>query len=672
MIIIERISLNNFRRYHKAEFQFNTSENKNFNLILARNGVGKSTLFDAFTWCLFDEEDHLTIDARYFDESEGILNTTVEKQLKPNEKTKVIITVFLLDTKKKKRYKIEKEVLYQKNTAGQVLNGEPVKNIFEKGERDRDWTRIREIPPEAIIEKLIPKNLRQFFFFDGERLREHFHKNANVYLKEKIEQVSRVNTLNDLIGELMVYHSELYEKKRKSITDEKLKHLQDEIDSIDENVGECQKVIDGLDAKIKINRDERRRLDEKIRGFGESIANIKSINEKYDQTEKSIQNIQEELSGFYKDYRKFILDNAPLVFLSEKLHLALSCVNAAVQKKLAPPPLTEDYLKQLLGDNTCMCGTSLKGDKNAHREQLEKLLKTLKGVKSINYSEGQFLWDHWLQKINAFKEEANSYNKKITERETNLKILAEKLDQLKSIRKTDSEKEIRLLQTQIDALDSDHEHYLHDRAEQKADQDTLLSQLSNDKREFKEKETLMGKNIILIAKEEKSDAILKELKKFRDYLVKRNIETLTQKTEENLKRLLTEKRDEIDHVEIDMDYELKIRSKINPSKNLRHTLSAGETHIFILSFAAALREVTGFSAPLVIDTPLGKIDDEYRLEVIRALPKIFSDTQLVFLVTSSEYTKKIESAFKDSMGHLKEYEVVKDQVNRAFNLVTAK
>src|SRR3989338_3777928 len=107
MIIFERIVIENFRRYKSTTFEFNKKNINNFNIIVARNGVGKSTLFDAFTWCLFNNEDHLDIDPKYLKETEGILNTTIKRNLKPGDKTGVSVVVFLNDLNNKTQYKIE-------------------------------------------------------------------------------------------------------------------------------------------------------------------------------------------------------------------------------------------------------------------------------------------------------------------------------------------------------------------------------------------------------------------------------------------------------------------------------------------------------------------------------------------------------------------------------------
>ena len=61
-----------------------------------------------------------------------------------------------------------------------------------------------------------------------------------------------------------------------------------------------------------------------------------------------------------------------------------------------------------------------------------------------------------------------------------------------------------------------------------------------------------------------------------------------------------------------------------------------------LSFMAALRKITGFGFPLVIDTPLGRVSGEPRYNIARLLPEFLKGTQVTLLVTDSEYMAEIQ------------------------------
>ena len=70
-------------------------------------------------------------------------------------------------------------------------------------------------------------------------------------------------------------------------------------------------------------------------------------------------------------------------------------------------------------------------------------------------------------------------------------------------------------------------------------------------------------------------------------------------------------------------------------------LSAGQSLILTLAFVAALRAPTGYKFPLVVDSPLGKIDSGNRQNIAKRLPKYLPNEQLTLLVTDTEYTAKL-------------------------------
>jgi DNA sulfur modification protein DndD len=85
------------------------------------------------------------------------------------------------------------------------------------------------------------------------------------------------------------------------------------------------------------------------------------------------------------------------------------------------------------------------------------------------------------------------------------------------------------------------------------------------------------------------------------------------------------------------------------------TLSKGESHFLALSFVNALHLVSGFKTPIVIDTPLGRISGEPKLNLAKVLPKFTESKQLILLVTDQEYTPEVRGALKKSIG--KEFKI---------------
>lgn len=56
-MLIKSVEVTNFKQYAgKNKIMFSTEKDRNVTIILARNGVGKTTLADAMRFCLFGED----------------------------------------------------------------------------------------------------------------------------------------------------------------------------------------------------------------------------------------------------------------------------------------------------------------------------------------------------------------------------------------------------------------------------------------------------------------------------------------------------------------------------------------------------------------------------------------------------------------------------------------
>ena len=104
---------------------------------------------------------------------------------------------------------------------------------------------------------------------------------------------------------------------------------------------------------------------------------------------------------------------------------------------------------------------------------------------------------------------------------------------------------------------------------------------------------------------------------------------------------LIRKKTAFSSITIDENYDVKVHHI--DGYNVINDLSAGEYLILGLSFMSALMTISGFQAPVIIDTPLGKIDDEHREYITTELPKFLEGTQLILLVTPTEYDNNVKA-----------------------------
>ena len=68
-------------------------------------------------------------------------------------------------------------------------------------------------------------------------------------------------------------------------------------------------------------------------------------------------------------------------------------------------------------------------------------------------------------------------------------------------------------------------------------------------------------------------------------------------------------------------------------------LVVGEKLFLALSFIMALKRITGYRFPFVIDSPLGKAGGNLKVSFGKHMPKLLDGSQMIMLATNTEYNK---------------------------------
>ena len=97
-------------------------------------------------------------------------------------------------------------------------------------------------------------------------------------------------------------------------------------------------------------------------------------------------------------------------------------------------------------------------------------------------------------------------------------------------------------------------------------------------------------------------------------------------------RSLVWKESHFQDIELGPDYNLEVIDRYGLPA--RPELSAGERQVLSLSFITAMSRVSEEEAPLVMDTPFGRLSSEHRNSITEYLPKLAD--QLVLFVTDEE------------------------------------
>ena len=168
---IEQIEIRNFRQYRNLSFKFPSIKGQNdLHIIYAKNGVGKTNILNAITWCLYDTEMHLGDKST----SIAILNNQQVQELRIHlpESGSVIgeATVVLLFSSDDCSEKIRFQRVGKFNVTSEAVL--PIGTEFSIMHLiDGEWNSIdAEDETSSLVNKNVPEGIHEYIFFDGEHL----------------------------------------------------------------------------------------------------------------------------------------------------------------------------------------------------------------------------------------------------------------------------------------------------------------------------------------------------------------------------------------------------------------------------------------------------------------------------------------------------------------------
>ena len=166
---IQRIELHNFRQFKDVTIDFSLDREKNITIIKGDNGSGKTSLAQAFTWCLYNKVD-------FPDKTNFLLNGDKANLLVTGESEDVCVVLYLMHNNSK--YKIIRKERFTRITETKF---QVDKKRFEIVEIEVDGNSRtvgqkvnsllgKEAEKKRVINNILPEDLAKYFFFSGERM----------------------------------------------------------------------------------------------------------------------------------------------------------------------------------------------------------------------------------------------------------------------------------------------------------------------------------------------------------------------------------------------------------------------------------------------------------------------------------------------------------------------
>jgi len=198
-MIIKQISMKNFQCYvgdHDSNcFEFQ----EGLNLIIGNNGGGKSKVFDAFYWVLYDQI--FNSDTRVFtstrDYGEKLISDKVTREatIGTTVTTEVTLTAVATD---EKEYRLTRAFNASKiNDEDNKWLSEP-SNLYIENRKATRWSVCSE-SEDSVLKRVIPPQLKPYMWFQGEQVDGLMDLTDKSALTQIINILSGINKYDDIV-----------------------------------------------------------------------------------------------------------------------------------------------------------------------------------------------------------------------------------------------------------------------------------------------------------------------------------------------------------------------------------------------------------------------------------------------------------------------------------------
>ncbi len=658
-MLINKITLENYGLYNgivSFDLTPRVKYNKTRPIVLfgGNNGAGKTTLLDAVRLIFYGK---------------AILGNRVSKtDYKDFLKNQIHRSGDALITHKFARVGAEFQHVhmgtvdkYYVERSWTITPGDKVKEFLKIIHNDEAVENVTSDYWRGVMEEIIPERLSQLFFFDGEKIKAIAEdKTGNRALAESIKILLGLDMVDRLQADLAIYNSKEVKKISTAKDDAVLSNLEKEIELVDSEIQSFENELAAIGNDIKGNENELKKLEQRLDQEGAAFSWQR--NSKKQEKETLSTQINETSKVIVEECEKtFPFALCPSIFSALEHQMKLERKirqNTYSSKEL-------DSVKQKLFD-------ALPKQSENHKEviriikqiftehRLENTLPShVKEIHDLSQSEEQQLLE-WLRdgakrSLGKVKESGQKLDNLTERRHKVVKNLAQSPDEV-------------LLKPIFEKLNV-YNRKLGICLQQRKQIEKNLSKKRNQRANLKrEKDRLEEK----YNTEEQARGRLKMVKDVKrtlnEYLIK-----LTEKKISELRiqvadcfNHLSRKGDIVSHIDIDPKTFHVTLFNHDGNAIPKKQLSAGEKQIFAIAMLWGLAKTAQRPLPVIIDTPLGRLDSEHRSNLIN---NYFPEAahQVILFSTDTEVDNKLYKELSPNISHC--YHLAYDKHNK---LTTAK
>lgn len=628
--------------------------NKNVTLVGGMNGRGKTTILDSIFLCLYGrkaseyitgkKEAYTKVLKDRINKSSEDKSTHIRLTMEMDDDENTIISIvrsWQLDGKK-----INSKLLVEKNG-------------IEDAYLSENW--------EYYVEELIPFGIAKFFFFDNEKISQIADDDAFDKIKDSIKSVMGVTTIESLCAHVEKIRKEKNSNLKKSGNNA----LSKESDELTQRIEECETKIRNLFAQKAALIPESEKISDTLeqteQAFWKKGGNL-GLN--HDDIIRDQHALKEQADSLKEEALTLASNPATPLCLCKNLTISTyNKINSeeTTRAKKYSLPIVSSLYEALLSQFSSTYEESSDTYK-ALSKIVTRQLNELKQDASVEQTSvltplAKTLIEKFVSEdINSIQAKAAhiiSENEKVItslqQLEVHLSSSAEKNDTIKLL---NAIKDLQAKKTQIESEIAKCEDAIRSAQYEK---EQLEKQLNKVLLKIATDADTSDDNVRII---EYSTMTLEVMTEFVHRLQAQKVNQL-EKNITSCFEFLAQKQAIITSISIDAEtLDITLRD-YNGGVLLKDQLSAGEKQMFAISILWGLALSSGYKLPVIIDTPMARLDSAHRTNFInKYLPN--ASSQVIVLSTDEEINGKYLEDIKEYVNTT--YTLVYDEIEKCSSI----
>ncbi|MAE92542.1 MAG: DNA sulfur modification protein DndD [Pelagibaca sp.] len=503
--------------------------------------------------------------------------------------------------------------------------------IYQNGEYLQNLTDQQK---QSFLNELIPIGVADLFFFDGEKIAELADDSDNTALADAINRLLGLDIIDRLKADLGVYLRDQKRDQLPSDIKKEIETLESEYQSL---YAAYQAKLSGIDT-LKIETTEleakKERLTENVNELGGAWA---SNRQEAEQKESELRARRNELQN---QIRSLIADAAPLSLAKTQLTLLLDQLTKEQQTKRQMVVQVE-LRKQLNKVKQSLIATLGKANQDAIDASIEASMPATPNtdvaiVHDISDTEFNRL-QHLINDV------VPKQQTRVKELSSELETVEEELESIGlNISRAPDERRIATFVSELSDIENTlGQRQVQVKQETEVARNTLREAMDKlRKLRDKEKEFTSTSNLNqAVTLADRTRGLLE------GFAVKTREQRIQQLEQEFIKSFAKLARKDDLMITAKIDPDTFNVSLVDGKGNIidKKKLSAGEKQIYAIAMLEALGRTSGRNLPIIIDTPLGRLDSRHRENLVK---NYFPTASHQVLILSTD-TEVDEDFYKD-------------------------